>query len=336
MLSNESESFFMFLTSESNLDTHPENKPGNFTTEFEKTIELNGNYECSLFDIIIPKPNPIVSFNIHLCCIKNEEKRKSTNYENKIIKTEFMIQTLNNKPELVGKFIKISNEMFDDWTVIEKFIRRNYAEYNQQPLIYDKGEIFYQGGTTSFNQNPVHLVMNLGIVHIGRASIVNRMHRNQGFQIFLLFDKNLCHFLNIDKSYSFKEGTVDPIKFNSKLEIVLGKPVTYENILIIIPQPTKPIKDLIEGISTLKSIDFYITTNFIRETYINDVKFSLLRQVHIDDEGKSKYQFEPPIYYPVIFENLNSVKFKFIDKGSSDIIFEKGSSIIILHFRKIK
>lgn len=174
-------------------------------------------------------------------------------------------------------------------------------EINKSDKKPDEVQVFTKTANTSF-QNKTQILPFLKFntdLHQLEVSTVNKNDN-------LRFEGLITSILNLDM---FINTTIAPIKIDRK----------YENGLYIIN-------------------NMYIYTDIVKYQYIGDTLSPLLRTVSIPSSkvlSTESVIYDSPHYLPVNKSSIDTINIKIKDEQGQNIKFERGKSIIKLHFRPI-
>ena len=320
-MNEKDKSFYMFATSDSNLDIYPDNKCSDFTILFEKAINFEEKYECSLHEIILPKFNPIINFEMYVVATNYNLRSGAVIDLSKHILYTISIgtETIKSKEDFILKFLKTVEKYFSS-----QFLRNIIFE--KFPELSDKRFRFTEHLGIQANKSLTEFtVINGKVMDWGETRQLSKE-----LLISIYFDKNISKFLGIPDNFVLPEGETTIIR---RVE-----PGTVKGLMVKESWHWKISKqDLSQVISDslTKNISIYLLANIISESYINDKKYPYMRLIHCYSNGKSVFKFEPPIYYPIKYEYFNSINFKIVDLNFGEVYFENGTAIVIIHFRKI-
>lgn len=141
---------------------------------------------------------------------------------------------------------------------------------------------------------------------------------------FILFDKNHHH---IEINTIFKN---DLLQFEGLVENIFG----LKSFLNSTYTPIKIDQKYDNGVFLINNI--YIYSDIIKYQYIGDTLAPLLRTINIPSKlSTESVIYDSPHYIPVNKSSISTINIKITDELGNNIRFERGKTILKLHFRPI-
>ena len=318
----------LILPSNACLDVFPENRGGNFKIQFEKSINLEKPMLCAVSDIILPDLVPylhpskinFILFNMYHLNRKKIWKRD-----------ENIVHTINFEGEFIydiRRFIqKIVEKITDDLSI--SMLKKIGLKFNVPTRMIQKLEINYSFKNNELNFRP--LIADFDNEHGMLGNF-----KPYFWRVYPLFDHNLSKLFNM-KKYKIPETLEYTGETIIKRQIYrlnkLKWEENHENKFIHEEFKFKPSMNYTSEIPFDNLIDLYIMCDIINDSYINNVKFRYMKYCHCDSSGKLLTKFHPLLYFPVKTNEINTINLELVDRNFKEIIFKKGSVIIILKFK---
>ena len=188
-------SFFITLPSNASLDSYPDNNPSNFTVDLNPALELNGNYECSLVEISLPRSwsNVLKSDDLFLN-LSNTATKKTQKINlnrghygtvqylitklNAAVKPEFK-QFSNPNPQTAGRAAFYFRHLFHWSTEIQKVflavpenVKLVLSDTLQRILGLERNN--YEGPLQAYAANIANIHTNINAFYVYGSIIENR------------------------------------------------------------------------------------------------------------------------------------------------------------------
>src|SRR6266700_2659873 len=334
------DNFFMVLPSDSNLDTHPQNIISNFIVQLPRAVTFEKPMECAISEIIIPgKPIVFKKLTIHL--VYSPFKFSQTDYFAKKIWNfnEKRLLTITIKDVSVTTYKDLCKIIFDNYKMLDLTKDKMHDLFESKYLLNSVDDIYYIQPEIEFDK----------ILSWHRGFIGDSTHLyDSGFILYWKFDKNLHKYLgfthdqilNIEKLREIPEFLTQYNLWHHDYFFDTNKSI-LQNVTDTTTAIETNYKDIkifpdINFIDShwqnLLEVEFYIFTNIVKNSFINNVKKQILQRT-ICSTNILNIVFNPPVFIPLNCQEFDSIHIKILDKRENLFIFENGRVIITLIFR---
>jgi hypothetical protein len=342
-MSEISDSFIMYLPSDSNLELNPDNKPSNFTVQLNDALYLNRKMEVGIIEIILTEPDFKLyeHFEFHIVwCYENIPSQidKWDFNEHRIKTFKLPRKIYNTKLELLNEMKK----MWTDFQTEHSDQKQFYVDYFKEKNVY-KDSVLPKFGFNNlkFGFNNLkfdiidaetgfpNVIWKNGDIKHSRRFIERKIDLSNAIMLLFQFDKRLYKSMEI-------EGNDDIMTNHIINEIVVSRfggdrnlNQKFDVFKYNLPEIKKPLND----INLNSELDILIICDIVEESYMNDKKLNYLLHAKCKQAGNTFIKVDNPIYFPLNRDIINSINIKVVDLSGDEIIFESGVVIFTLSFR---
>jgi len=335
------DNFFIVLPSDSNLDSHPQNTISDFVVQFPRSLTFAKPMECAISEIILPEPTFKIE-NVKFCLVYCDivfGSEQIWNFDDNILITV----------EIPKVFVKTYKDLCEiilfEYQHLDLSIKSMREICKNKNLLrdYPKGfmpidELFYVQPEIEVNDTlnwKRGLIGNRDNLSIGGIimfwKFYNNLHKILGFK-----DDVILETENVVKDGSSYDFASNKIILMDRLSLSRDNAVKRFNDTKVIPQDINNIKTYWQNNLPLdREFEFYIYSNIVKESYINNVKKQIL-QHSIYSTHKQTIVFQPLLFVPLNCQEFDSIHIKIVDKNDKVLIFGKGRVVLTLIFRYLE
>src|SRR5258708_35358195 len=298
----QNDTFYMVLSSDGSLQYHKDNKPENFTIQFDKHIEFQRKMEVAMVELVLPNDLPSIQKQTIQLIIEDPE----------ITDRGSLFESLERKKDIEISFknIKTSEDIFKQIQVqISDIFETNFDAIIHRLYSGDKIEN----------------------IKITNKELMKFEYKNKKINYF-----RGSFTLGYDYKKDGKES--EQLIYDLGWYFDFGK---YINDLLGLEslsrsQNIKTSKHEIKFPPLTKI--FYIHSDIVIPSHVNNIKLNLLRIVSKTKKAESTnvYVFNPLIFVPVKKFMFNSINIMIKDSEENIVNFSNGKSIVILLFRPLE
>lgn len=302
----------LYITLPSNTD--PNNKTGDFTVHLPATLQLDGNWEVGLSEIIYPH----TWVNLHSYLEKDTGMRSTAIivefYEGRPMEIIVPSANFENITELLTAITQATIDAVGEYKLRSKrddVIFTADLHTMQEKLVEEQ------------NRQEVAKESNLKEVVLQRQRIMELVSKfDEKFKFeYDQITKRVCVF--------FDEGHIGRIVLSEHLQNMLGFESKY---LTETGESAKYMSDMNSGVQAL-----YLYTNFIEPQMIGTGYHQVLRIIHVDNTEFNRSVekvYYAPHYLPVSVKQLSFIRIRVGTDSGALVPFMSGKIICKLHLRK--
>jgi hypothetical protein len=327
-----SDIFNLFLIKSGNAET----SICEFEVNYEKTLQMNRRMECGLVDLNIPLdaritvPHEKLVFIEHIKQVDFDYSIEKSYLKSEygMIRSDSVINTFENSISTPN----YSNNLYLDEITLEEFlavIKEILEYYNSR---FEK--IFGKYKLQEEDLFPVSLTK----CDISWNSKYKTFSHTTGQVHFEMEEDDGSHGIKMATTYF-------SITFNETLHRLMNFPIELFPLKsIVFDAHLLPLRNCIMSLFLHnwwndKPVLYYVHTDIIEESYVNEDKLNLLRIVsntNLSTNDTIYYNFKQLLFIPVRFESLNSIKISIRDKFGDVLYFNKGFISLTLLIRPIE
>ena len=341
---NEEDNLIMFLPSDSNMDSHPENKISNYIVQLPKTLVFNQPMDCAISQLILPKSTNQQNLSFHLVYSYAVFPDSITQWnfdERRLLSIKIPNTNIDSHDSLCKEIIKLYQKQDLSKKFVFNLLKENLTSFDDQTFLEFIISQIYLPAKMIYDENKKILSWQRGYFKRTSEDVENA----ENIKIFALswqFDDDLHKALGFSNDYKLKIVNVEPddnarrpdkmnkiINSTAFEEIIIGK---YASELFSTSQSLNE-KEFKKNFPTEGNLEIFVMCDIIKESYINDVKKQYLQKTYCQLNKEATIDFEPLIYIPVSFNEINQIHIRIVDKFGEDILFEDGRIVVILLFR---
>lgn len=319
METNLDDEFFVILPSDSNLDTHSDNKNNKYKVEFDTPIEFSEDYECALWDINIPGLIPkLRSFNVKVSYIKYNISNSETSWNF----NDHILMELTFRPIENANFLDFLREFAEFVNKNMKFLtkKRVMEEIHNKKYIKTLKEKNFGYSPPSIRNNPkspYELTISSGNFHV-------ELTPWRLFRIVFIFEEKLYEILQVPKQYRYPS-----IVYGNKPEIFEGESILKTSAYTCSFPP-----DYITDFKGEVAVSILVLSDIVGESHINENKKPILKMLLSNKNGQLQNFSQNVQYFPVIKKEIKMIEIKIVNLAWELIQFRNGSVNVVLNFRR--
>ena len=329
-MADTSEDIYVDLFSNSSLDMYPSNRVSSFTVKLDRPVQLEGNYECALAQMISPNATEISTHGSIIVSTFPESIKQKTDGVVQDNVVPFTQETMRNifRPKRPEQY------PVPTYTPADRFLsNRVYSFTHNVP----EDKVFTSG------EEVVTYINNL---LQGKESshndVFNEVIKQRTYSVNAVSESSLRYISSFEKSVNktlrvlHRDYDVS-VAISGALGRILGFNLTDEQ-WVVFEQPglyqfTRTV-DINSSRPTLLSV----YTNVILPHRVGDTSAPLIRactvpsQVHVAGEFLN-FEFDSLHYLPVALKFIQEIQVEVRGNDGSLIPFEAGILYVRLHFR---
>jgi hypothetical protein len=292
----------------------PSNTASSYRTKLPDALELDGNWEVGLKEIIFPHSWPNLSPQISIFFLTVRTDTKCGNVQTSRSKMD------EYQNEMVDAFVEFRKDYEYSLDMTEVRLREGFYENEREILksVCDQYKTLFPYTATKHEKSNGDITPEISFNFVEselRASIESK-HQIAFFSVPTDLGNLLGFIPSLTVSISDKT-----INRNSLNLYVLPQ---------IAPTTSKPI--LLHQLPAL-----YVYTDIIQAHIVGDVYAECLRTVAVKGRPRETLsdRFDKPNYFPVSRNYISEILIKITDDQGIPINFRSGKIIVTLHFRRI-
>jgi hypothetical protein len=303
-------SFYVTLPSTASRDLFRENKPGKYTTNLARAIDLNGMWEVGLAEIMFP-PKKITLSNPGNIHVMRKNKREEKEETDKLDNDESKLKPKISK-RAAPSIVEVKNK-------VERDLGATVSEHDGFISVQDWGEYhFHLIKAQAFQSySDIEKILNSALTHDNTVDeplvtfrLVNdswhmdlKDSENSHVEVFLTGNE-FCKLLGITPTFVYKS------KYRKSYKLPSSHGFEY----------------------------VYVYCDIVEHGSVGDAMALCLRTIPFQNriDGPTIARFENPHYIPLLKNSFSTVEVELADDEGNEITFRPGLTMLKLHFRPRK